>query len=91
MKATDESKVWTVDVLFKETNDTTDAEAILEIGTDRYAGWGRARRNPVDPKVPQIGEELAAARALSDLAHKVLDAAARAIEDFEGHPVQVHP
>jgi hypothetical protein len=91
MNATAESKVWTVEVLFQEADDATDAEAILEIGAHRYAGWGRARRNPADPKVPQIGEELAAARALSDLAHKVLDAAASAIEDFEGHPVQVHP
>jgi Rv2632c-like len=91
MKATGDSKLWTVEVLLEQTDNTTDAEAVLEIGADRYAGWGRARRNPIDPKVPQIGEELAAARALSDLAHKVLDAAARAIEDFEGHPVQVHP
>ena len=89
MKATAESKVWTVEVLFQETDDATDAEAILEIGAHRYAGWGRARRNPADPKVPQIGEELAAARALSDLAHKVLDAAASSIEDLGLEPIGV--
>ena len=42
-----------------------------------------ARRNPLDPRV-RIGEELAAARALSDLAHKLFDVAANAIERFEG-------
>jgi hypothetical protein len=90
MKTTDDSRVWTVEVLFVESNDKTDAEALLQIGSDRYAGWGRARRNPADAEVPQIGEELAAARALSDLAHKLLDAAATAIERLEGHQVQVH-
>ena len=91
MKATSDGKVWTVEVLFEESDDKTDAEALLEIGTERYAGWGRARRNPVDPEIPRIGEELAAARALSDLAHKLLEAAATEIERFEGHPVRVHP
>jgi hypothetical protein len=90
MKATGESKVWTVEVLLVESDDKTDAEALLEIGATRYAGWGRARRNPADPDVPRIGEELAAARALSDLAHKLLDAAATAIERFEGHSVRMH-
>lgn len=90
MNATAEGKVWTVEVLIQETSDKTDAEAVLEIGGERYAGWGRARRNPADPQVPKIGDELAAARALSDLAHKLLEAAAHAIEGYEGHPVQVH-
>ena len=90
MKTTTEGKVWTVELLLEESDDKTDAEALLEIGIQRYAGWGRARRNPVDPEVPQIGDELAAARALSDLAHKLLDAAATEIERFEGHPVRVH-
>jgi hypothetical protein len=82
--------VWTVEVLIQESDDKTDAEALLEHGGERYAGWGRARRDPTDPQVPKIGDELAAARALSDLAHKLLDAAAKAIEDYEGRPVQVH-
>ena len=32
-------------------------------------GWGRARRNPTDPEMPSVGEEIAAARALADLSH----------------------
>jgi hypothetical protein len=90
MNATGESRVWTVEVLLTEDEDKTDAEAVLEVGTERYTGWGRARRNPADPETPRIGEELATARALSDLAHKLLEAAASAIERVEGHRVHLH-
>lgn len=40
--------------------------------------------------MPKVGEELAAARALSDLAHQLLHAAVDDIEAFEGRPVRVH-
>jgi hypothetical protein len=85
-----ETKVWTVEVVFVERDDRTDAEAMLQIAGHRFTGWGRARRNPADPDVPKIGEELAAARALSDLSHKLVDAAAAGIEAFEGHRVHLH-
>lgn len=91
MRQTGEGKVWSVEILLDETADLTEAEAVLELDGQRYAGWGRARRNPADPTVPRIGEELAAARALSDLSHKLLEAAATSIEAFEGHSVNVHP
>jgi hypothetical protein len=84
------TKVWTIEVVFTEDADRTRADAILTIGDEQIRGWGRSRRNPSDPEVPKIGEEIAAARALSDLAHHLLHAAADAIEDFEGHPVTVH-
>lgn len=38
-------------------------------------GHGMARRHPADPIVPMIGEELAVARALTDLADKLRIAA----------------
>lgn len=40
--------------------------------------------------MPVIGQDLAAARALSDLSHQSLDAAAARIESREGHTVTVH-
>jgi len=83
------TKVWTIEVHLEEDLDHTDARAILRHGDLEFSGWGRARRNPADPEVPRIGEELATARALSDLSHKLVDAAAQAIEDFEGHRVQL--
>jgi hypothetical protein len=61
----------------------------LHIGDKEYGGWGRARRNPADPNVPRIGEELAVARALADLSHHLVEAAVVEIESHEGHTVQV--
>jgi hypothetical protein len=86
-----EKNIWTVEIVFSEDDDRTRADARLRAGQRSLTGWGRARRNPDDPDVPVIGEELAAARALSDLAHRLLHEAAEAIERFEGHPVHLHP
>jgi uncharacterized protein DUF1876 len=83
-------RVWTVEIVFTEDDDHTRADALLQAGQRNFTGWGRARRNPSDPSVPLIGEELAAARALGDLAHRLLHEAADAIEQFEGGPVVVH-
>ncbi|MBO0731263.1 MAG: DUF1876 family protein [Acidimicrobiaceae bacterium] len=55
----------------------------------RFIGFGRARRNPADPNLPMVGEELAAARALSDLTHKLVEAAAETISEREGRPAHV--
>ncbi len=90
MKARGESKVVTVEVVLEETTEQTEAKALLELGGERLGGWGRAVRNPRDPERPRIGEELATARALSDLSHKLLEAAASAIEEYEGRRVHVH-
>ena len=90
MKDNGETKVWTVEVLLEETTDETEAKATLAAGDVRVGGWGRARRNPADPEVPKVGEELATARALSDLSHKLLEAAAHEIESFSGGRVNVH-
>lgn len=90
MRDKNESKVWTVEVLLEETPDETEAKALLAAGDVQVGGWGRARRNPADPEVPKVGEELATARALNDLAHKLLDAASHEIERFSGGRVDVH-
>ena len=92
MKELGETKVWTIEVAIEETPEGhTEAKASLVAGGDRrLGGWGRARRNPTDPEMPRVGEELAAARALSDLAHHLVDEAARTIEQHEGRPARVH-
>ncbi|MGZ4268787.1 MAG: dsRBD fold-containing protein [Solirubrobacteraceae bacterium] len=71
-----------VEVAFSEEGDRTRADALLELGGEHFHGYGQARRAPADPSVPVVGEELAAARALSDLSHKLLDAAAERIDRF---------
>jgi hypothetical protein len=73
---------WHVEVTFTEDEDRTRADAILALRGSHFHGFGQAKRAPDDPSVPIVGEELAAARALSDLAHKLLDAAAERIASF---------
>ena len=81
---------WRVYVSFTEDADRTRADATLELASQKFHGFGQAKRAPGDPSVPVIGEELAAARALSHLAHQLLEAAVDRIESFEGHSVDVH-
>jgi hypothetical protein len=81
---------WHVTVQFVEDDSRTRADAILELRGQRFHGWGQAKRAPADPNVPVVGEELAAARALSDLGHQLVHAAAERIEQFEGRPVSLH-
>ena len=52
---------------------------------------GTARRNPKDTDVPEIGEELAAARALSGLAHDLLEAAVADVEQNVHQAVRIKP
>jgi hypothetical protein len=86
------SKTWTVDVLLTEDDGRTRADAVLHSGADReLRGVGHARRHPDDTEIPEIGDEVAASRALSELAHKLLDAAAGDIESVTGQPAHVHP
>ena len=82
--------VWHVAIQFTEDGDRTRADATLELAGKRFHTFGRARRAPGDPRVPVIGEDLAAARALSQLSHELLHAAAERIEDHEGRPVRLH-
>ena len=82
--------IWHVSISFTEDDDRrTRADAVLELGSQRFHGWGQAKRSPGDPNVPVVGEDLAAARALSDLSHQLLHAAAGRIEDWEGHTVAI--
>jgi hypothetical protein len=83
-------QIWQVSVAFTEEGDRTRADATLELSDQRFHGFGQAKRAPGDPKRPVIGHDLAAARALSDLSHQLLHAAASRIEEFEGHAVKVH-
>ena len=73
---------WLVSLSVAESDGQTRAEARLAMpGGEQLAGHGQARRNPADREMPRIGAQLAAARALSDLAGQLLQVAATAIED----------
>jgi hypothetical protein len=75
------TKTWTVQVTLDENGDDTLADAALSVENKmELRGRGTSRRNPHDESEPRIGDELATARALSDLAHQLLAAAASDIE-----------
>ena len=73
---------WKLKFEVREDEDHCDMVVHLEAGDRSLSGHGRSRRNPTDPMVPQVGEELAAARALHDLANHLVDDAWRIIETF---------
>ncbi len=73
---------WPVEISLREEDVKTLAKAQLTTGRSDLTGHGLARRNPDDQEVTQIGEEVAAARALSDLAHQLLSDAAEQIESI---------
>ncbi|QFG21270.1 DUF1876 domain-containing protein [Actinomadura sp. WMMB 499] len=78
-----EAKRWDVGIYINEDGADTVARAILFTGAGhRTVGEGRARRNPADPEVPEIGDELAASRALADLAGRLRVAAREDIDQL---------
>lgn len=87
---------WTVQIQLFNAEDVrsdepvTTAHAVLTTAAGTTLnGYGRARRNPQDPDVPEIGEELAAARALRDLADRLLRATSDDITELEHHKVRL--
>ncbi len=82
---------WSVTLSVGEIDGETDAEAYLvTTGNDRLVGRGRARLNPADRNVTKVGAEIAVARALSDLAHRLLHAAATDIEGMTHERAHLH-
>jgi hypothetical protein len=85
-----ETKIFSVEVEVHEHPDHTEAKALLDLEGEVRGGWGRARRNPTDPERPRLGEELAVARALADLARHLGSEVDAEIEATEGRPAHVH-
>ncbi|MFC0453247.1 DUF1876 domain-containing protein [Rhodococcus jostii] len=79
-------QTWLVEIVIDEHDSDeggtrTRAQARLRTRDTRtFVGTGLARRNPEDTEIPEIGEELATARALSDLAHQLIEATAADVE-----------
>ncbi|GLI27732.1 hypothetical protein ARHIZOSPH14_19740 [Agromyces rhizosphaerae] len=85
------TKHWDVTVEIDEEEDTTTARAsvVTPSGQD-VTGVGKADRNPHDPNVPAIGDELAVARALRNLSERLLHTTERDITHLTGEPAHVH-
>ena len=82
---------WSVSLSVAETDGRTHAEARLDMaGGGQFAGGGEARLNPADQDVWTIGAQIAVARALSDLAAKLLHTAATGIEQITHERAHLH-
>jgi hypothetical protein len=81
---------WHIEIFLYEEGERTRAEAVLRTsaGTE-FRHEGVARRNPKDAEVPEIGEELASARALSGLVHDLFEATVGDIEQNVHERVQL--
>ncbi|MEU0501346.1 DUF1876 domain-containing protein [Nocardia sp. NPDC005998] len=83
------SKTWNISIDIEELDRLTKVEAQLNgRGDEPLIAAGSAHVNPADENIPAIGDELACARALQDLAHQLLHAAITDIEAHTHKPVQ---
>lgn len=85
---------WSVEIQLFEGDEDTSARATLISGqgSDRrrtVTGSGRAHRRDGDTPVAEIGAEIATARALRDLAAKLLDVASEDISAVERKEVHL--
>lgn len=74
---------WNLRFDTRQDDDHCDMVVHLDAGDRSLSGHKRSRRDPSDPAMPQVGEELAAARALHELAKHLTDDAWAVIES---HP-----
>ncbi|MDR9450617.1 MAG: DUF1876 family protein [Acidimicrobiia bacterium] len=72
----------TLNLHLSEDEIETIAHAVLNLRGDHFESIGKARRNPVDPPMPVIGEELAIARSLQTLTGQIMEAAQDKVEAF---------
>jgi hypothetical protein len=72
---------WPVHLYLFEEDRTTKARVVLDTGTASLTGHGTARCQPEDVDVPEIGDELAASRAMTDLAAQLRKTA---YDDLDG-------
>ncbi|GGT30932.1 DUF1876 domain-containing protein [Streptomyces purpureus] len=83
---------WHIDMEFKEEGDRTRAAAMVRLadGTE-FRSHGTANRHPSDPEQLRVGEEIAGARALMELASQLLQKAHKEIDEVSGrtsHPLR---
>jgi hypothetical protein len=76
---------WHVELEFEEDSHHTRAAALVRLpdGSEVRA-HGNANRHPSDTNQPRVGEEVAGARALNELAMKLLTKAHDEIDDASG-------
>lgn len=83
----DASKTWRVNIFVDEHEERTRAKARLQWRGTELVGVGLARLSPDDEPVAEIGDELAIARALKDLANQLFATTETDIEATTHRPV----
>ncbi len=83
----DASKSCRIDVLIEEHEERTRAKARLAWAGRDFVGIGLARLDPADEPVARIGDELAIARALSDLSNQLMALTSTDIQANTHQPV----
>lgn len=82
------TKQWHIDVFLFEGDGATKAQVVLHgDAAAALTSRGQARRRPAEPDVPEIGDEVAVARALGRLSELLLRNAAADLAGVTGHPV----
>lgn len=80
-------KSLTVQITIDEYDGRTRVQATLQWRGQSITGTGLARCNPADQDIADIGDELAVARALADLAARLKAEAVHDIEQSTHRPV----
>ncbi|MFG2637440.1 dsRBD fold-containing protein [Streptomyces sp. NPDC048362] len=68
-------KEWRLNLYLSERDPDTTARIVLDTGDNVLESCAEARRSPYDPARPDIGDELAAGRALIAMGRMLLRAA----------------
>ncbi len=83
---------WQVTVTIFESGDDTSANVVLlSDAPSHLAAHGESHRSRKDPSVPEIGDEVAVARALRHLADHLLESATRDLEALTGEDAFIRP
>lgn len=84
---------WHIELEFEEDGQHTRAVALVRLPDgSEVRGHGHASRHHVDNDQPRVGEEIAGARALNQIAMELLDKAHAEIDADSGrtsHPIHV--
>lgn len=84
-------KEWPIKLYFFEEDGLTQARTALKADARTIEAVGEARCAPGDFDVPEIGDEVAAGRALIALGKILLGTSEDDIEDVQGRRVRVEP
>lgn len=83
---------WQIRVSIFESGDDTSANVVLLTDAPEHlSARGQSHRSTDDSPVPEIGDEVAVARALRHLADKLMEAAETDIEMLTGEEAHVRP